>query len=269
MYFEKSETVGELAKALSHVQSSLRPAIKDSNNPFFKSKYADLNSVWDSCRELLAANELSVTQLPSGDDESVIVTTMLMHSSGEWVSSAVRARPKASDPQAIGSAITYLRRYGLAAVVGIVADEDDDGNASSGNRITGAKDHNRITQAAKPAQTAALPELSNEANRLKEQREILIADIKKLAKAAGLKTVADVKKFIAAELEVDVESGVELAPWLDGIGNYGLEKAKTALVNWIEDRENEHAQAEADQAMQMQAEADAAAYGEAVMADQN
>lgn len=80
----KSSEIGNLAKALAIVQSKLQPAKKDSANPFFKSSYADLNSVWDSCRALLSANGLSIAQLNQTAESGVIVETVLMHKSGEW-----------------------------------------------------------------------------------------------------------------------------------------------------------------------------------------
>lgn len=128
----KSETIGNLAKALSIVQSKLTPAVKDSKNPFFKSNYADLNSVWDACRRLLTENGLSVAQVNQAAENGVIVETVLMHESGEWISGEIFLPLVKNDPQGVGSAITYGRRYGLAAIVGIVADEDDDGNHASG-----------------------------------------------------------------------------------------------------------------------------------------
>lgn len=130
----KSDTIGKLSKALTAVQAAIRPAIKDADNPFFKSKYADLNSVWDTARELLAKNGLAVIQGNSvGLDNTVIVETMLSHESGEWIQSSLCLPLAKHDPQGVGSAITYGRRYGLSAIVGIVADVDDDANAASGN----------------------------------------------------------------------------------------------------------------------------------------
>jgi hypothetical protein len=126
----KSDSIGKLAKALSIVQGKLRPAIKDAKNPFFKSNYADLNSVWDSCRQLLAENGLSIAQLNQVAENGVIVETVLMHESGEWISGEMYLPLNKQDAQSVGSAVTYGRRYGLAAVVGIVADEDDDANAA-------------------------------------------------------------------------------------------------------------------------------------------
>lgn len=129
----KSESIAKLSKSLTAVQAALQPAAKDADNPFFKTKYADLNSVWDSCRDLLAKNGLSVIQGNTvGPDGTVIVETILAHESGEWVQSELALPLSKRDPQGVGSAITYGRRYGLASIVGIVADADDDGNHASG-----------------------------------------------------------------------------------------------------------------------------------------
>jgi hypothetical protein len=127
----KSESIASLAKALSAAQGSIKSALKDSNNPFFKSKYADLASVWESCRPALSSNGLAVTQSTAFVGELLVLETMLMHLSGEWVSSVYPISPVKSDPQGVGSAITYARRYSLSALVGVVAGEDDDGNAAS------------------------------------------------------------------------------------------------------------------------------------------
>ena len=129
----QSESIINLAKALSVVQGKLEYAKKDSANPFFKSKYADLESVWDACRSLLSDNGLSVSQFPglySELDKSMSLTTILMHSSGEWISQEMSVPVSKVDAQGAGSAITYMRRYALAAVVGVVQ-ADDDGNAAS------------------------------------------------------------------------------------------------------------------------------------------
>lgn len=128
---EQSEQIGELAKALAIAQGKITGALKDSSNPFFKSRYADLASVWDACRGPLSENGLAVVQLTESDDSGVFVITTLAHSSGQWMRSRLRLTPKDSTPQGMGSAITYGRRYALAAIVG-VAQVDDDGNAASG-----------------------------------------------------------------------------------------------------------------------------------------
>ena len=128
---EQSAEIGELAKALAVAQGKITGALKDSANPFFKSKYADLASVWDACRGPLSDNGLAVVQLTESDDAGVYVSTTLAHSSGQWMRSRLRLTPKDVTPQGMGSAITYGRRYALAAMVG-VAQVDDDGNAASG-----------------------------------------------------------------------------------------------------------------------------------------
>jgi len=126
----QSPTLGALAGALAKAQGSIEGAKKGSTNPHFKSRYADLSEVWDACREALAANEIAVIQLPSADGARVTVRTTLVHSSGEWISSELTMACRDATPQSLGSGITYGRRYGLAAVVGI-APEDDDGQAAS------------------------------------------------------------------------------------------------------------------------------------------
>jgi len=127
----QSESIANLAKALSIVQGKLTYAVKDSANPFFKSKYADLESVWDACRSLLAENGLCVMQFPGEFiDGCMSLTTILAHSSGEWIKQTMEVPVTKPDAQGAGSAITYMRRYALAAVVGVVQ-ADDDGNAAS------------------------------------------------------------------------------------------------------------------------------------------
>jgi hypothetical protein len=124
-----SPAIGQIGKALSAAQGKLKGAVKDSNNPFFKSKYADLSSVWDACRDALAENNIAVIQGPMADGSKITVTTLLVHESGEWVSEALTSHAKDDSPQSVGSTITYLRRYGLASMVG-VAPEDDDAEAA-------------------------------------------------------------------------------------------------------------------------------------------
>ena len=128
---QQSENIANLAKALSTVQGKLTHAKKDSANPFFKSKYADLESVWDACRSLLAENGLAVMQFPGEFvDGTMSLNTVLTHSSGEYMSYLMSVPVTKPDAQGAGSALTYMRRYALAAVVGVVQ-ADDDGNAAS------------------------------------------------------------------------------------------------------------------------------------------
>ena len=127
----QSDSIKELVTALSKVQGELTYAKKDSANPFFKSRYADLESVWDACRSLMAANGLSVIQMPGNYFEGRMwLVTRLCHSSGEWIEQEMSVPVQKADAQGAGSALTYMRRYALAAFVGVVQ-ADDDGNAAS------------------------------------------------------------------------------------------------------------------------------------------
>lgn len=152
----QSESIAKLALALSRAQGKIRAAEEDSTNPFLKNKYASLNSVWDAIRAALAENELAVTQLPTVDGGNVILTTILMHSSGEFITSEIHApvidEKGRSILQGIGSALTYLRRYALAAMVGVTSDEDTDGNQKPTQPPT------RATVVELPKTTSQLPQ---------------------------------------------------------------------------------------------------------------
>jgi hypothetical protein len=130
-----SEQINELADALAKAQGQIRGAVKDAENPHFRSKYADLASVWDACRQALSNNGLSVIQAPRGVVSevgwTVEVETRLLHSSGQWMGDTITVPVGKPDAQGVGSALTYARRYALASFVG-VAPEDDDGNAAVG-----------------------------------------------------------------------------------------------------------------------------------------
>lgn len=128
---EKSESIKELATALATAQSEMELAKKNSDNPFFKSHYADLAEVVSVSKGPLSKNGLSITQHPQATETQVGVYTMLMHSSGEWMASKLMLTPTKMDPQGCGSALTYARRYAWSSVIGIAADEDDDGNSAS------------------------------------------------------------------------------------------------------------------------------------------
>ncbi len=139
-----SDTIKELASALCQAQAEMPAAPLNSTNPFFKSKYADLGSIIKTAQPILAKCGLSVSQHPVSDGGCLGVTTLLMHNSGEWMESTVYLpmgdEQSKNMAQAAGSVISYLRRYSLAAVLGMYADEDTDGNSP----------------AAKPAQAKAV-----------------------------------------------------------------------------------------------------------------
>jgi hypothetical protein len=131
----QSESIAALAAALSKAQADITGALKDSSNPFFKSKYADLASCWDACRKQLAANGLCVIQTTGMTDAGLVLITTLAHSSGEWMRGVLPVVTKDNGPQAQGSGITYARRYALAAIVGL-AQIDDDAEAAQARPFT-------------------------------------------------------------------------------------------------------------------------------------
>lgn len=142
---KKSDSINELSSALCKSQLSYNKLIKEATNPFFKSRYADLAACIESVREPLAANGLSVIQTTDVINETgvIVVETVLMHTSGQWISGRYPLTPsKERDPQSMGSALTYARRYALTAMLGI-ASEDDDGETASG----------KTTQPVKPQDT--------------------------------------------------------------------------------------------------------------------
>ena len=131
----KSDTTIEISKALVEAQKAMTGAKMDSTNPFFKSKYADLSSVWEACRKPLTDNGLSVAQICDTVEGQSVIETTLLHTSGEWISGRYLLTPVKLDPQSVGSSITYARRYALAAMVGICP-EDDDAESTMDRKIS-------------------------------------------------------------------------------------------------------------------------------------
>jgi hypothetical protein len=129
--YRSSPAMGQLFAALAAAQGSIQNADKSRENPHFKSRYATLADCRDACSGPLSAAGLAVLQPVSITDDGVLVTTLLGHSSGEWMAFDVLLPMRQNDAQSVGSAITYGRRYGLCAAVGVAPDDDDDGNAAS------------------------------------------------------------------------------------------------------------------------------------------
>lgn len=131
----KSESIAALAQALCKAQSEIKPAQMNSINPFLKNRYADLGAVIEAARAPLSKNGLGYTQLVSGDGKTIAVETVLVHFSGEWMSDTISLpvgeEKGRSLAQGAGSIITYLRRYSLAALLGIYSDEDSDGGQAA------------------------------------------------------------------------------------------------------------------------------------------
>ena len=129
MTTQASEGLGKFAAAMAKAQGDMGSALKNAKNPHFRSTFADLASVVDAVRGPLSANGIAFVQMPTSDGNTVSVTTRLIHASGEWLQCTLSATPRKSDPQSVGSVVTYLKRYTLQAMCGIPS-ADDDGERS-------------------------------------------------------------------------------------------------------------------------------------------
>jgi hypothetical protein len=136
-----SPNINELAAALAKAQGEMDIAGKDNNNPFFKSKYADFATIVKASRPALSKHGLSVSQPPvmMGDNGTGMLVTILLHSSGQYITSSIRINPLKTDHQSLGSCLTYLKRYAYAAIIGVVADDEDDDGETAMVRRPGAK----------------------------------------------------------------------------------------------------------------------------------
>lgn len=184
-HVRQSESIAQLAAALSIAQGAIKGAVKDSTNPHFQSQYADLASVWDAFRSTFAENGLAVVQLPSADGPRVTVTTILTHKSGEWIAGDLTLTAAQSTCQGAGSAITYARRYGLAAVAGVAPEDDDDGEGADGRGKGGKREPETRPPQRKPNHTHREWRISEA-----EQKEIFA-----IAERAG-KTTDQVKEVV-------------------------------------------------------------------------
>lgn len=176
---KSSPTLSKLAPALVKAQAAMAGATKSAANPFFKSKYANLEEVIRVVKEQFSANGLCFIQNPVSSEGHAGVETIILHESGEFISNEFVLKCSKADPQGMGSAITYARRYGLQSACGIPS-EDDDGNAASAP-MTKERAIELLTQAIdQPSLQAAWKQISTE-DIAKN------ADIKGLAKARNEK----------------------------------------------------------------------------------
>ena len=135
-----SGEIEKLVGALLKSQAAMPSVAKDGSNPHFKSKYASLPGIFTACLPVLNKNGILLVQSPGDAPKGfVALETTLMHSSGQWMSSSLLMPTGKETAQAVGSALTYARRYAFCAMLGIVADDDDDGNAATGAGDKGPK----------------------------------------------------------------------------------------------------------------------------------
>ena len=220
-----SESITNLATALAKAQSLIKPAIYDSNNPHFRSRYASLTSVMEACRDALSANQIAVIQDAEVNDKAVTVTTMLLHASGEFISSSLSMPFAQATPQAIGSSLTYAKRYSLSSLVGITSDEDDDGEAGSNVpkangfkdvQVTPAKESGKPTT-SNTTEVNLVPVQTSEVSRLKESkakktqmRAAKIREIFQLSTEIGM-SITSLKEFISKVTGKSIAESSDLA----------------------------------------------------------
>lgn len=194
---QTSPELNELAKSLATAQGEFTAIPKDADNLFFKSKYADLASVIKTASPILAKNKLAITQHLGFDGEHNYLTTWLLHESGQWMRSTMRLYLAKQDPQTQGSATTYARRYSYMAVLGLAADEDDDGNSASGN------DTSKDPKA--PAKRPSAPQASANKPASDKQRDL----ISTLAKKAGYGDDWIANAFMKVNTSADASALIE------------------------------------------------------------
>lgn len=226
----QSPSIAKLAKAICAAQLSLKPVKKECDNPFFKSKYADLASVWEALKPF-HENGIAITQSPvaCGRAGHICLETQLTHESGEWMRSTLELPLAKNDPQGAGSALTYARRYALGCMTGVVTEEDDDGNAASGNHSQPAQTYTKQKKEAakkiaelKTEQSAQaivsdedweafLDYMSDDPDRTtvgKQLKDLL--KIGKVAELKGSERVGFVRQFQTS----CAETGVPCEPWV-------------------------------------------------------
>jgi hypothetical protein len=183
---EQSANITELAKALAKLQGELKTVSRDKTNPYFNSKYADLSAIWDACRKPLADNGLSLVQTTDRAGEDIVLETLLLHETGEWIKGKLPINPARDEPQAIGSAISYARRYAMSAMLGIVSDEDDDAEAGAAHQTRKNNSYSTGIQ-----QTAEKKEADSHSGKISAEQISLLDSYKK----AGYNIAEKVQKY--------------------------------------------------------------------------
>ncbi|HDR7711229.1 TPA: ERF family protein [Bacillus cereus] len=218
----RSETITELSKALVKFNSEVNKIAKDANNPFHKNTYATLDTIIDEVRPLLSQNGLSIMQIPSGDGQNVTLKTLLLHASGEWLESdALTMKPVKNDPQAIGSCVTYARRYSLAAFLSLNTGEDDDGNhATRGQDKPKKKDNTNQNSKTPPKEQKRQAEVAD-----KQRIQAIHAQIRELAQIYNM-------EFEETKTTVKNNFGLET---FKGITVQQASEVQKTIVSWLKD----------------------------------
>lgn len=186
----RSESIAAIAPALIKAQASIGAAKKDTPNPFFKSTYADLATVIEAVKEPLNSNGIAFLQAVTTNEQGVCVETVLLHSSGEWVSEMLTVPVAKHDAQGVGSAISYGKRYGLQSLTGVPS-VDDDGNAAT-------KKPPKLPESAKTVAKAVADTLPPGKVLELNQTALLIADV---YRAEGVTVALDEWERVKAGME--------------------------------------------------------------------
>ncbi|MBT0903771.1 ERF family protein [Streptococcus infantarius subsp. infantarius] len=201
---KKSDSISELAKAFAKTQQEMKQPLKNAENPFFNSTYVPLENVAQSITDVATKNGLSYSQEPTVIDGVVSVTTLVMHSSGEWIEyEPLRLKPDKNNIQGCGSAITYAKRYALSAIFGITSDKDDDGN--------GAVNYEQVNNQRSQKRPAQKSELSAKANKLFSQlidlgqtQEDIAVYVKGFMDRKGLEKSTEAKTAAMEQMKNDI-----------------------------------------------------------------
>jgi hypothetical protein len=189
---KRSETISEIAKALTKFNSEVTKIAKNADNPFFKSSYSTLDHIIEEIRPILTKNGLSILQIPSGDGQNVIMKTLLIHESGEFLESdELIMKPAKNDPQGIGSTISYSRRYSLCSFLSLsTGEQDDDGNEATFGGKKPQQKQTQQTQQKPPVSDHYQPKLISQ-----NQLKLLKTLIGKMEKAYSI-TSDEVKAML-------------------------------------------------------------------------
>jgi len=217
----RSPEIAGLAAALAKAQGEMEFAVENKENPFYKSTYADLASVWKAMRAPLSKHGLSVLQLPEADESGNIrVSTLLMHSSGQFIEASYTLKPTKNDPQGYGSSISYMKRYALTGlgVAPLDAPLDDDGNAAS------VKTNRPVRESDKPKHSVVMAPTKK-------------AEILKLPaadpKAAGAPRELPSPQQISDEAGDDSKVGYSWRPWGQLLISKFKNNGDKDLTDWL------------------------------------
>lgn len=209
-----SPEIDKIAAALAKAQGAIEHAEKGSTNNHFGKPYANLASVLDACRKPLSENGLALVQMPTIEKDWVL-KTMLVHSSGQWFESTVPILASRQDAQGYGGGLTYARRYGITALVGVAQDDDDGETAVGRGQNQGnqnqQKQQNQKRQEAPKSQQQTKP-ASDPKGPVKNEAPATADSLKKLAKLAESKNVTpdDMKEMMKGLYNVAESKGLKV-----------------------------------------------------------